>query len=189
MLLSDRELRLAIQSGDLLIDPPPPYDSERWQAASIDLQLDSTIWVQRDNTSNNVTIANVEDLDIDQYLIKYTDEVNIAATGGFILVPGAFVIGRTLQTVGLSNFLSGRVEGRSRLARLGIGIHVTAPKIDPGYKNQITLEIFHVGKTKVLIPVHMTICTLLVERLGYPAGQRYQGIFQGPSVEHQSGDT
>ncbi len=65
MLLSDRELRLAIQSGDLLIDPPPPYDSERWQAASIDLQLDSTIWVQRDNTSNNVTIANVEDLDID----------------------------------------------------------------------------------------------------------------------------
>ena len=126
MLLSDRELRLAIQSGDLLIDPPPPYDSERWQAASIDR---------------------------------------------------------------LSNFLSGRVEGRSRLARLGIGIHVTAPKIDPGYKNQITLEIFHVGKTKVLIPVHMTICTLLVERLGYPAGQRYQGIFQGPSVEHQSGDT
>lgn len=188
MLLSDRELRLAIQSGDLLIDPLPPYDSERWQAASIDLQLDSTIWVQRDNTGNNVTIANVEDLDIGQYLNEYTDMINIAATNGFTLMPGGFVIGRTVETVGLSNFLAGRVEGRSRLARLGIGIHITAPKIDPGYNNQITLEIFHVGKTKVLIPVHMTICTLLVERLGYPAGQRYQGIFQGPTEEHHSDD-
>ena len=188
MLLSDRELHLAIESGDLFIDPPPPQDSERLQAASIDLRLDSTIWVQKDNIGSNATIANVEDLDIDQYLNEYTDMINIAATNGFTLMPGGFVIGRTVETVGLSNFLSGRVEGRSRLARLGIGIHVTAPKIDPGFKNQITLEIFHVGKTKVLIPVHMTICTLLVERLGYPAGQRYQGIFQGPTEEHHSDD-
>ena len=186
MLLSDREIRIAVQSGDLLIDPLPPEDSERWQAASVDLRLDSTIWVQTDNTENNKTIANVEDLDIARYLSEYMEEVNVARTGGFTLLPGGFIIGRTLETVGLSNFLSGRVEGRSRLARLGIGIHVTAPKIDPGFKNQITLEIFHVGKTKVLIPDHITICTLLVERLGYPAGQGYQGIFQGQSEEHQS---
>lgn len=181
MLLSDREIQLVIRSGDFFIDPLPSDDSEQWQAASIDLKLDSTIWVQKDNTNRNVTIANVEDLDIDKYLEEYTTKVNIAeTTGGFILAPGNFIIGKTLETVGLSNNLSGRVEGRSRLARLGVGVHVTASKIDPGFSNQITLEIFHVGKTKVLIPVRMTICTLLIERLGYPADQVYHGMFQGP---------
>lgn len=184
MILSDGEIRLAMESGDLLIDPPPPDDpnnpeSNVWQPASIDLRLDSTIWVQKDNRDNNSIISNVEDLDIDEYLEKYTDKVNIAATNGFTLNPGSFVIGRTLETIGLSNILSGRVEGRSRLARLGIGVHLTAPKIDPGFNNQITLEIFHVGKTKVLIPNRMIICTLLIERLGHPTGRRYHGIFQG----------
>ena len=79
----------------------------------------------------------------------------------------------------MSNRLSGRVEGRSRLARLGVGVHITAPKIDPGFHNQITLEIFHLGNTTVEISSNMIICTLLVERLGHPAGEGYQGMFQG----------
>ena len=180
MLLSDREIQIAIQGGDLLIDPLPEEGSDRWQAASVDLRLHSTIWVPKNEDFN--PINDLADLDIDRYLSKYMTEANIGATHGFTLIPGNFIIGRTLETIALSRLLSGRVEGRSRLARLGIGVHITAPKIDPGFKNPITLEIFHLGKVPVLIPNEVTICTLLVERLGYPAGQAYQGIFQGNDV-------
>jgi dCTP deaminase len=177
MLLSDREIRIAIQSGDLLIDPPPPDDSERWQPASVDLRLHPTIWVQKEGLTT--PISNIEDLDIEQYLKQYTTQARLDVTNGFTFLPGMLVIGQTLEWIGLSNLLSGRVEGRSRLARMGIGVHITAPKIDPGFENYITLEMFHIGKTPVVIPNEMQICTLMVERLGYPAGQGYQGIFQG----------
>ena len=60
MLLSDREIRIAIQSGDLLIGPPPPDDSERWQPASVDLRLHPTIWVQKEGLTT--PISNIEDL-------------------------------------------------------------------------------------------------------------------------------
>ena len=177
MLMSDREISIALKSGDLLIDPIPEDDSERWQPASVDLVLDSTIWVQKEGITT--PIANIEELDVDQYLAKYTTKASTDATNGFTFMPGMLVLGQTREWIGLSNLLSGRVEGRSRLARMGIGIHITAPKIDPGFENHITLEMFHIGKTPVLIPNNMTICTLMLERLGYPAGVGYQGIFQG----------
>ena len=178
MLLSDREIRMVIESGDLLIDPPLPYGSEQFQPASVDLRLDATIWVPKSDIPGS-NIPELEGFDFERYLEDHTTETNIEVIGGFRLRPGDFVIGRTAETVGLSNLLSGRVEGRSRLARLGVGVHVTAPKIDPGFKNQITLEIFHLGKVGVFVPHQAVICTLLVERLGYPAGQGYRGMFQG----------
>ena len=178
MLLSDREIHMAMQSGDLVIDPPPSANSGQFQPASVDLRLDDTIWVVKDNPSVP-NIPMLEEFNFQRYLEEFTTEANIEAIGGFRLMPGDFVIGRTTETIGLSNLLSGRVEGRSRLARLGVGVHVTAPKIDPGFNNQITLEIFHVGKVPVFIPNRSVICTLLVERLGEPAGRGYHGSFQG----------
>ena len=181
MLLSDREIRMAMQSGDLVIDPPPSSESGQIQPASIDLRLDDTIWVVEDDPPAS-NLPQLEDFNFERYLAEFATEINIRAIGGFRLMPGNFVIGKTFETVRLSNLLSGRVEGRSRLARLGVGIHVTAPKIDPGFNNPITLEIFHVGKVGVFIPHRAVICTLLVERLGEAAGQSYRGIFQGEAT-------
>lgn len=178
MLLSDREIRMAMQNGDLVIDPTPSADSGQFQPASVDLRLDDTIWIVQDDPQVP-NIPMLEEFNFERYLAEFATEANIEAIGGFRLMPGNFVIGKTVETVGLSNLLSGRVEGRSRLARLGVGVHVTAPKIDPGFKNQITLEIFHVGKVPVFIPNRAVICTLLVEKLGEPAGQEYEGMFQG----------
>ena len=173
MLLSDREIQIAIEDGDLLIDPLPPEESGRWQPASIDLRLHPEIWVP--NEAVTTPISNIEDIDIAEYLNEYFIQANVALTHGTTLKPGTFVLGRTMETVGLSKSLSGRVEGRSRLARVGIGVHITAPKIDPGFKNPITLEIFHNGKVDVWLPEEIVVCTLLVERLGWPAGRSYQG--------------
>ena len=175
MLLSDGEIQLALETGDLFIDPSPPGGS--MQPASIDLKLDAVIRVQKPGTAG-ITLDPTA-LDVNSYINNHTDEVEIASLNGYTLNPGAFIIGKTLETVGLSNRLSGRVEGRSRLARLGVGVHITAPKIDPGFHNQITLEIFHLGNTAVKISSGMAICTLLIERLGHPAGSGYRGVFQG----------
>ena len=175
MLLSDAEIRLTLENGELTIDPAVSGGS--LQPASIDLKLDSVIRIQKQGTAG-ITLDPMV-LDVNSFIDNHTDEVDIASANGYTLKPGAFILGKTLETVGLSKRLSGRVEGRSRLARLGIGVHITAPKIDPGFHNQITLEIFHLGNTDVKISSGMTICTLLLERMGHPAGEGYQGMFQG----------
>lgn len=179
MLMSDGEIRLAIANDELIIDPPLPNDDRRLQPASIDLTLDSEIWRPRDSVNRDAITVDLVKLDVGEFLEESSDRIDIAAAGGLELAPGDFVIGKTAEWVSLNERLSGRVEGRSRLARLGIGVHITAPKIDPGFHNHITLEIFHLGKSRVRLSSGMAICTLLVERLGHPAGDTYRGIFQG----------
>ena len=179
MLMSDGEIRLAIANGELTIDPPLLPRDGRLQPASIDLTLDAEIWRPKDSVNRNAITVNLAELDVNAYLEESTDQIDIAKQGGLEFGPGDFVIGKTAEWVRLSERLSGRIEGRSRLARLGIGVHITAPKIDPGFHNHITLEIFNLGKTRVRLTSGMTICTLLVERLGHPAGESYRGIFQG----------
>lgn len=179
MLMSDGEIRLAIANGELTIAPPLPAGDRRLQPASIDLTLDSEIWQPKDSVNRDAITVDLVRLNVNEFLKENTDRIDIAARGGLELAPGDFVIGKTAEWVSLNERLSGRVEGRSRLARLGIGVHITAPKIDPGFHNHITLEIFHLGKSRVRLSPGMAICTLLIERLGHPAGDAYRGIFQG----------
>ena len=93
--------------------------------------------------------------------------------------PQQFVIGATLEHISLSTKLGARVEGKSRLARVGVGVHVTAPKIDPCFDNHITLEIFNLGPWTVMLQNEMDICSLILEPLGEPALSGYEGMFQG----------
>ena len=180
MLLSDGELQLAIARGELAITPAIPDDSEQIKAASIDLRLGEAIWTQKepdDSESGDGTISDISGAGFAHYMENYTERTNIANTGGFLLKPGDFIITETLERVRLSRLLSARVEGRSRLARMGIGVHITAPKIDPGFNNHITFELFHMGRRPIFLQYGTAICTLLVERLGLPAGNPYGGMF------------
>ena len=178
MLLSDGELREAITNGNLIVTP---FDvaSDDIQPASIDLSLDSIIQVQRRGPVSGLTL-HPNDINVSEHLDLYAEEVIDLSQGQtWEFAPGRFVIGQTLETVGLPWDMAGRVEGRSRLARLGIGVHITAPKIDPGFHNKITLEIFNLGPWTISLSAGMKICTLLVERLGRPAQTGYDGMFQG----------
>ena len=111
------------------------------------------------------------------HLQRYTELVDIS--NGWDFKPNSFIIGETVEVIGLPLDLAGRIEGRSRLARLGVGVHITAPKIDPGFHNTITLEIYNLGPWTLRLNAGMRICSLLVERLGKPAEQGYAGMFQG----------
>lgn len=175
MLLSNGEIRDAIASGELEIAGYDP-GSGSLQPASIDLHLDAMLQLQSAAPISGVTI-DTEAVDITDHIARYSEKADIS--NGWRFAPGRFVIGQTVEIVKLPLHLSGRVEGRSRLARLGVGVHITAPKIDPGFHNHITLEIFNLGPWTIELKGGMTICTLLVERLGKPAESGYAGIFQG----------
>lgn len=178
MLLSDVEIKNALENGDLEISPTPSEGSQLWQPASIDLRLASTARKFKADPNVSATTLNLALLDVGAYLDSNTEEIDLTVKA-LVLKKGDFVLAKTMERVSLSNALSGRVEGRSRLARMGLAVHVTAPKIDPGFDNFITLEMFHVGERVISLEHEMPICTLLVERMGQEAGQGYAGVFQG----------
>ena len=176
MVLSDGELFEAIASGHLVITP---FDDNNVQPSSIDLRLDPLLTVQRRHPVPGMTL-HPDELNVAEHISLYAEEkVDLSGGQTWNFEPGGFVIGQTLEIVGLPLDLAGRVEGRSRLARLGLGVHVTAPKIDPGFRNRITLEMFNLGPWTIGLTANMRICSLVVERLGRPAQGGYQGAFQG----------
>src|SRR5207237_581540 len=98
---------------------------------------------------------------------------------GFIVESGVFVLGWTAENIELpiEARLAARVEGKSSLARLGIGIHITAPTIHAGFKGPIQLEICNHGPFKVKLTPGMPVCQLIFEQtLGTPE-KGYKGQF------------
>ena len=167
MLLSGGEVRDAVETGELVIEP---FDDDSIQPACIDLKLYSKIRIQRREPIEGI-VLDPDTLNVPDLLERFTEEKDLIENQGHDFRPGDFVI-QTDEFVGLPFHLAGRVEGRSRLARLGIGVHITAPKIDPGFHNRITLEIYNLGPWTIKLTAGMTICTLLVERLSRPCRTR-----------------
>lgn len=174
-MLSDREIEEALASGHLGIEP---FSAGNLQSASIDLRLHWEVRAAGREPVRGMTL-DPETLNIEDHINRYTDLVDISEARTWRFEPGRFVIGQTMEWVEMPLDLAGWVEGRSRLARLGVGVHITAPKIDPGFRNRITLEMHNLGPWTIALSGGMTICTLLIERLGIPARESYDGMFQG----------
>jgi dCTP deaminase len=120
VILSDRDIRAEIESGRIVIDP---YTPEAVQPSSIDLHLDRRFRVFRNTRYPYIDVrADQPDL---------TELVEISGDVPFILHPGEFVLGSTLERVQLPNDLVARLEGKSSLGRLGLLIHSTAGYVDP----------------------------------------------------------
>ena len=177
MVLSDRDIAWVLDTGDLQITQDHSDGLEgRIQGACIDLLLDKVIQVPENDSGFTVEI---ETLNATRFVSQHSERIEMKGSAGYVIGPGEFIIGQTVETVKLSPRLAGRVEGRSRYARVGIGVHVTAPKIAPGFEGQITLEIFNLGKYRCRVVPNMAIATLQVEWLSSPAERAYQGQFQG----------
>src|SRR3954469_22866842 len=172
-VLSDRDIRAAMQAGRVRIDP---YDPACLQPSSIDLHLDSDFRVFRNNRYPYIDVrAPQPDL---------TDLVSIQGDEPFILHPGEFVLGQTLEWVELPADLVARLEGRSSLGRLGLLIHSTAGYVDPGWKGNLTLELSNVANLPIALYSGMKIGQIsffemssAVERPygSRELGSRYQG--------------
>ena len=180
MILSDFQIREALETGDLAIVPFNP-DSGAIQPASIDLRLGPNISDPGTNPVEGIYV-DPNKLDVNTF-IQSQSTTRVLSRETLFLHPGQFVVGATLEHISLSTRLGARVEGKSRLARLGVGVHVTAPKIDPGFSNHITLEIFNLGPWVIMLQNEMNICSLILEPLGQPALSGYEGMFQGTNPD------
>ena len=173
MVLSDRDIRAEIAAGRIVIDPFTP---EAVQPSSIDLHLDRRFRVFRNSRYPYI------DVRVDQP--DMTELVEIAGDDPFILHPGEFVLGSTLERVQLPNDLVARLEGKSSLGRLGLLIHSTAGYVDPGWEGNLTLELSNVANLPITLYDGMKIGQISFQRLSSPAevgygdasiGSKYRG--------------
>ncbi|MGN6362246.1 MAG: dCTP deaminase [Thermomicrobiales bacterium] len=174
MILSDAMLLEAIERGELAFDPPIDLD-QQVQPASIDLRLGSAFRIF--NYGQHALIDPREAVDFEEL----TELVQIEGRP-FILHPGAFVLGTTLEYVRVPVNLVGRLEGRSSIGRLGVIVHATAGFIDPGFEGQITLEISNAGKIPVALHPGTRICQLTLLDTGpvlRPYGTARRSKYQG----------
>jgi dCTP deaminase len=170
LILSDREIRTAIENGTLVIDP---FDASMIQPSSIDLHVDSEFRVF-DNTRYPY-------IDVRQPMEDLTSLVEVKPDEPFILHPGEFVLGSTYEKVTLGNEIVARLEGKSSLGRLGLLIHSTAGFVDAGWSGHLTLELSNVANLPITIYPGMKIGQLCVFQMTSPAERPYgsTGKYQG----------
>lgn len=162
MVLSDRSIREALASGRLVIDP---IGENAVQPASLDIRLDANFRVFRNHLQPYI--------DVREEMEELTQPVEIGEDESFVLHPGEFVLGSTLEHVGLANDLVARVEGKSSLGRLGLLVHATAGFVDPGWQGKLTLELSNVATLPIRLYYGMKIGQLSFQELTTPAERPY----------------
>ncbi|MDO5032778.1 dCTP deaminase [Corynebacterium sp.] len=178
MLLSDRDLRAAIDSGRLGIDP---YDPEMVQPSSVDVRLDKLFRV-----FNNSRYTHI---DPKQEMPDLTSLVEVEDGDAFVLHPGEFVLGATLEAFTLPADLAGRLEGKSSLGRLGLLTHSTAGFIDPGFSGHITLELSNTANLPITLWPGMKVGQLAIFKMSSPADNPYGSGVLGSKYQGQRGPT
>ena len=181
MILTDREIRNSIESG--LFDITPRPGVEFYSSTTVDLTLSPVLRVYSSAPQGlRQTIdPSAPGYDVTELIKRLSDRVDIDPTKGFELSPGVLTLGWTNETVHLKDHcrLGARVEGKSSLARVGLGIHVTAPIIHTGFRAPIQLEMINHGPLPICLRTGMRICQMVFEQtLGTP-DQAYKGQFLG----------
>ena len=178
MLLSDRDIRIELDKGRVVVEP---YDDSMLQPSSIDFRLDKYFRVFENHRYPHIDPA------ADQ-----SDLTRVVETEGeepFILHPGEFVLGSTLEVVTLPDDLAARVEGKSSLGRLGLLTHATAGFVDPGFSGHVTLELANVATLPIKLYPGMKIGQLCFFRLSSPAEHPYGSEKYGSRYQGQRGPT
>ena len=176
MILSDRSLREAIETGRIVVDP---FDPSTVQPSSIDVRVDRLFRVFRNHTAGMI--------DVKLDLTDLTELVEIAPEGVFMLHPGEFVLGSTLERVAVPDDLVARIEGKSSLGRLGLLIHSTAGFIDAGFDGHITLELSNVANLPITLYPGMKIGQISFLTMTTPADVPYGSSGLGSKYQGQRG--
>ncbi len=171
MRLCDRDIEACLDAGKIRIDPRPPQ--ARISGVSVDLRLGSCFRVFNDHAAPYIDLSGPrEEVDkaVDRIMGK---EIEIAPDDAFFLHPGELALAVTAESITLPDDIVGWLDGRSSLARLGLMVHVTAHRIDPGWSGAIVLECFNSGKLPLALRPGMTICAMNFETLSGPAARPY----------------
>jgi len=178
MILSDLDIRKEIESGRIVIDP---FDPASMQPSSVDLHVDNRFRVFANSRYPYI--------DVKKEMPGLTEVVEVAEPDPFILHPGEFVLGSTLERVGIPDDMVARLEGKSSLGRLGLLIHSTAGYVDPGWDGYLTLELSNVANLPITIYPGMKIGQISFFRLTTPAERPYGSTETRSKYQGQRGPT
>ena len=176
MILSDRDIKARIAAGELVIDP---VDLEDVQPASVDVRLDRKIVVFDRSNASHVDPTKPSQDNLTNYWTQRAQEP-------FILHPGEFVLGSTLEHIEIPADIVARIEGKSSLGRIGLLIHSTAGYVDPGWKGRLTLELSNISRLPIAIHPGMKIGQMSFMRMTSPAERPYGSPGLGSHYQGQT---
>src|SRR5262245_48009267 len=186
MILSQPDIRAAVQRGDIRFEPP--LEDRQWGEASVDLRLGLNFTKLKRAEGLTVSMAKgistiAESGLWQQKTLKTQDQFGKRET--YVLEPDEFILALTHERIWMPRNLIAMVEGRSTYARVGLSMHQTAPWIQPGWNGQITLEIRNSGPLKIELtplidmPCQLTFFQLSSELAAAAAyGSRATDVFQ-----------
>ena len=176
MILSDRDIRAAMQrlENPLIIDPG--FVPERLQPASLELTLDKLI--------------KCEQLDITRKRIGwYADDITDYADDAYPMQPGSFILASSVERVRIPTDMVALVNGKSSWAREGLVIHQTAGLLDPNFDGTVTFELSVVGHASFWLKPGMAIGQLVFMQMTSPAQRPYGSAGLGSHYQGQRGPT
>lgn len=162
MILSDKTIKRMLDEKSLIIEP---CAAEQIQPASVDIRLGSTFSVVDDTPSGIITLNNE---------IKY----RTITTDTYLIMPGQFVLATTMEYFELPDDLTAFVEGRSSLGRMGLFIQ-NAGWVDPGFKGEITLELFNANRCAIELRSGRRVGQLVFAQMDEAALNPYRGKYHG----------
>jgi dCTP deaminase len=160
MILSDKDILDYLKRGILKITPRPTEG--QIGPASVDLTLSNEFWKPR-KVKGKLDLSKIGFSEVMGYF--QSDEVE--------LKPGQMVLGKTVEKIELPSNISGRLEGRSSFARLGLAIHVTSGFIQPGSRNHQILEIVNLSSNTVIVRAGMRLSQVIFEELKSETSKPY----------------
>ncbi len=166
MILSDRDIRNALEAGKIKIKPSDGLEN-RIGPDGIDMRLGTTFLVFERNKQAFI------DMREPSTAKGMTRQIDIEQGEPFIIHPNELVLATTLERLTIGNDLLGRLEGRSSLGRLGIIVHSTASIFHPGWDGTATMELGNLGVMPVALYPRMRICMFTFERMSSPVENPY----------------
>lgn len=176
VILSDHAIKEQLSSGRIVVEP---LADNAIQPSSVDLRIDRHFRVFRNHTLGLI--------DVKQNLDELTELVEVSEDDPFILHPGEFVLGSTLERIVVPTDLVARLEGKSSLGRLGLLIHSTAGFVDAGWDGQLTLELSNVANLPITLYAGMKIGQISFQQMTSAADNPYGSSAIGSKYQHQVG--
>ncbi len=162
MILSDRDIRAALSRKRIVITPKPDL-SEQLGSCKLDLRLGNVYRVFNHSKTPYIDPKDPETL------TDLTHEVKVKNGEAFTLHPGEFILAVTREHIRMPADLTGELEGRSSIGRMGVVVHSTAANIDAGFRGHITLELANMGRIPVMLYPGMRICSIVFQELSSPS--------------------
>lgn len=175
MILSDRDILKYIKKKNIVVSP---FKRKNIQPSTLDIELSNEFRVFQNYDVGIIDTREVSDV---------SKLVKIKKDGSFIVHPGEFILGSTIEKIKLPNDIAATIEGRSSLGRIGLIIHATAGYIDPGFSGKVTLEMSNISNLPIKLYPGMRIGQIAFFMMSTPVDTPYGSKELGSKYQNQKG--